>query len=142
MHRSATQLNRHSLQDGSTLSSVLRLTLNIIANSLLFYALDRYVPQYVSVFGGIVAFLTLGLMLTLLNVLLRPVLNIISFPARFLFGGIVIIALNVLFLRVLYELVLMLDPDIVALAITGDIIGWMITGTAVGLLNAALKCLR
>jgi uncharacterized membrane protein YvlD (DUF360 family) len=119
--------------------SPLHLALSAVANCLLVYALDRYLPQYVSVFGGPAAFVIIGSLLTLLNLFVRPFLNIITLPFRLVFTLFTTIAVNALFLWLVYELTLKMNPNVLALAITGGITGWIVVSFLLGFANWLIK---
>lgn len=74
-----------------------------------------------------------------LNLLVRPVLNVISFPL-FLFSGIIaIILVNVLFLWLTLQIVEGWDPARIGLAVTGGAWGWILSSLALGLGNWVMK---
>ena len=121
------------------LSLPLRLALTAILNSILAYCLDRYFPQYVTVFGGVGAYVVIGSLLTLMNFLVRPLLNIVTFPLHLVFTLFTTIAVNILFLWFVYQITLQMDPNIIALTITGGIGGWLTLSTMLGVVNWLLK---
>jgi uncharacterized membrane protein YvlD (DUF360 family) len=101
--------------------------------------LQRALPQYISIFGGIPAYVIIGSLLTLMNLFLRPLLAIITFPFHILFTLATTIAVNAFFLFVVYEISLKMDPNVVALVITGGLMGWLVVSVILGILNWLLK---
>lgn len=117
----------------------LLIVLKFLVNIFLMVGLDRYLPQYVTVFGGVAALVIIGALLTLMNMFVRPMLKIATAPARFVFGLPVIILLNFVFLWLTYQIVLLMDPSLVVLAISGGVEGWLVTSVIVGLVNWGMK---
>lgn len=121
------------------LSLPTRLALKALGNCLLMYGLHSMLPQYVNVFGGAAGFVIIGSLLTLLNLLLRPILTLITLPARLIATLLTVVVLNAVFLSVVHSIVLLMDPGIVALAITGGVKGWLMVSMILGLSNWTLK---
>ncbi len=101
--------------------------------------MNEYLPQYFSVFGGVPAFIIIGSLLTLMNMFLRPLLSIITFPLHLLFTLFTTIGVNAFFLFVIYEISLKMDPNVVALAITGGLTGWLAVSAILGFSNWFMK---
>ena len=119
--------------------SPLKLLLKAVANSALIWAMHTLLPQYVTVSGGLAAFVIIGSLLTLLNLFLRPILAIVSFPFRLLFTLFTTILVNGFFLWVVYTIVLRMDPGVVVLAISGGAMGWVVVSTILGAMNWVMK---
>lgn len=117
----------------------LRLALKAVGNTSLVYGMDRVMPSYFSVFGGVPAYITIGSLLTLLNLSLRPLLAIVTFPAKLLFTLFTVIAVNGFFLWVVYEISLKMDADLVMLVVSGGIGGWLVVSIVLGLGNWIMK---
>lgn len=113
--------------------------MSAVLNSLLVYGLDQYVPQYVIIFGGVGAYVTIGNLLTLMNFLVRPLLNILSLPFKLIATLLTIITMNGLFLWLTYQIILQMDPTITALTITGGLSGWLIVSSILGVANWLMK---
>ncbi len=116
-----------------------RIAVEAALNTLLAFALDHYFPQYVSIFGGLAAYVIIGSLLTLMNFLVRPLLNFITWPLKLLLTLFTIIAVNALFLWLVYEITLKMDPDIVAMTISGGVTGWIEISVIVGTANWVMK---
>ncbi len=121
------------------LSLPLRLALNALLNSILAYGLDAFFPQYITIFGGAGAFVIIGSLLTLMNFFLRPLLKIVTFPLHLLFTLFTTIFVNVFFLFVVYQIALKMDPNIIAVTITGGTTGWLTIGLSIGIANWVMK---
>ena len=121
------------------LSLPLRLTLSVVLNSVLVGLFDSYLPQYVTIFGGVGAFIIIGCLLTLMNFLVRPILNLVTFPLHLITSLIADLLVNTIFLWLIYRIALQMDPNIVALTLTGGIAGWIVVGSVLGVGNWALK---
>ncbi len=117
----------------------MKLLLRIAANFAIVYLLDVYFPQYFVVFGGIPAFIILALLLTIMNMALRPILNAIAFPLHFFVSILATILVNAAFLWVTYRVTLAMDPNVIALTIVGGVAGWFVVSTILGVTNWVLK---
>lgn len=121
------------------LSLPVRLALNALLNSILAYGLDSFFPQYITIFGGAGAFVIIGSLLTLMNFFLRPLLTIVTFPLHLLFTLFTTVFVNVFFLFVVYQIALKMDPNIIAITITGGATGWLTIGLSIGIANWVMK---
>ncbi|MFA5799851.1 MAG: phage holin family protein [Candidatus Peribacteraceae bacterium] len=120
---------------GNLTSSPVKLVLKAALNVLLVYALDSYFSEYFAVFGGPAAYVIVGSLLTLLNLFVRPLLNIITLPFKLIATLLTTVLLNALFLWLVYQLALRMDPDLIALAITGGFTGWIVVSSVLGFSN-------
>jgi len=127
------------MPESSSLSLPTKLALKALVNVLLIWGLDTYLPAYFSVVGGLAAYVIIGSLLTLLNMFLRPLLAIITFPFRLLFTLFTVIGVNAFFLFVIYEITLKMDPNIVVLAISGGFVGWLVVSIILGVSNWVMK---
>lgn len=123
----------------SSLSPATKLALKALVNVILVWGMNAYLPAYFSVFGGLPAYVIIGSLLTLLNMFLRPLLAIVTFPFHLLFTLLTTIVVNALFVFVIYEISLKMDPNVVALAITGGLTGWLVVSAILGLANWVMK---
>ncbi len=121
------------------LSLPLRLSLNAVLNSVLAFCLHTYLPQYITIVGGAGAYVIFGSLLTLMNFLVRPLLNLVSFPFKLIATLLTIVIINHLFLWIVYEIALKMDPNIIAVTITGGLIAWLTLGTTLGVINWLMK---
>lgn len=117
----------------------LRILLKAVLNTALVYALVRFLPAYLEVTGGLRAFVIIGSLLTLLNLFLRPLLTLITFPFRLVATLFTAILVNAFFLWVVYSLVTRMDPTLVTMLIKGGLTGWLILSIILGLGNWLMK---
>ena len=121
------------------LSLPVRLAISALLNCLFVFFLDRYLPQYFSVYGGPAGFVVIGSLLTLMNLFLRPLLSIITFPLHLLFTLATTILVNAFFLWVVHAISLQLDPNLVAFDVLGGAVGWLIISCVFGMANWMMK---
>ncbi|MBP7114366.1 MAG: phage holin family protein [Candidatus Peribacteraceae bacterium] len=126
-------------ETSSSMSPALKLALKAVVNVLLVWGMNAFLPSYFSVFGGLPAYVIIGSLLTLMNMFLRPLLAIVTFPLHLLFTLFTIIGVNAFFVFVIYEITLKMDPAVVAMAITGGLTGWLIVSCILGLANWIMK---
>jgi len=128
--------------DGSMkfeLSMPFRIALKAVLNVLLVYAMNRFIPQYFSVFGGWPAFVVVGSLLTLLNLILRPILKLLTLPLKAFATLLTIISVNGFFLWVVYQITLRMDPNLILMVIGGGLGGWIVVSMIIGLANWVMK---
>lgn len=121
------------------MSSPTRLALRVLLTMALVWALGMYLPQYVSLSDGIMSAVTVGALLSLLNMFVRPVLNVITFPLKLFATIIAIILANAAFLWIVMQIVALMNPLIVSFQVTGGAIGWIVVSLIIGLANWILK---
>lgn len=121
------------------MSPALKLALKALGNVILVWGMNAYLPAYFTVFGDLAAFVIIGCLLTLLNLFLRPILSIITFPFHLVFSLFTSIVVNALFLGIVYQIILQMDPNIVILTITDGATGWVIVSTVLGVANWVMK---
>ncbi len=127
------------MSETSSMSPALKLAIKALINVMLIWALNVYLPSYFSVIGGLAAYVIIGSLLTLMNMFVRPLLAIITFPFRLLFTLFTTIAVNAFFLYVIYEISLKMDPNIVVLSIMGGLTGWILVSLILGVVNWVMK---
>lgn len=119
----------------------LRILLRFILTIVLVWAMARYLDQYFFVTGGLPAWVIIAALLTLMNLFVRPLLNLITLPLR-LFGMILaVILVNAVFLWLTVWIVEQMDPSLVLLDIQGGIGGWLVVALVLGFGNWILKVL-
>lgn len=127
-------MNSRSL-DTSPSTLALRLAITALGNSLLVAGMNLWLPQYITILGGVAAAIIIGSLITLLNATLRPLLKLATFPLALVWSLPTTIGINVLFLAVVHAIVLRMDPEIVVLVISGGLPGWIVLSTIIGLCN-------
>lgn len=121
------------------LSLPLRLVLSAVLNSILAWGLDAFLPAYVTIFGGVGAFVIIGSLLTLMNFLVRPVLQLVSLPFKLIATLLTLIVVNGFFLLLVYQIALQMDPNIIVLTITGGLAGWIVVALVLGIASWLMK---
>lgn len=125
--------------DQSSSSAPLRLILRTLLTIGIVWLLPVVVPSFALLEGGLVATFLIGITLTLLNIIARPLINILTFPFK-LFATIgAIILANAAFLWLLMKIVSMMDPSLVRFEIQGGLLGWIVVSLVLGLSNWILK---
>ena len=106
--------------------------IRIIGNSIALYIANWFVPGFV-ISGGIKEYLMAGVLLGLLNMMVKPVLKAFTFPIIILTLGIFIFVLNALMLwTVDYIFDFVIIQNLWALAwatLTVSIVNWFISKT-------------
>jgi putative membrane protein len=78
---------------------ITKLILSIVANALAIFLAAKYIiPQYMTFTGYVVDYLTVGLILALANIFIRPILKIVSAPLIFITMGLFLIVINIIIL--------------------------------------------
>lgn len=123
----------------SSLSPATKIVIKLIVNLLLLWGMNMFLPQFLTIFGGFPAYIIIGSLLTLMNMFLRPLLSIITFPLHLLFTLFTTIGVNAFFLFVIYEITLKMDPNVVAMTVTGGLSGWIAVSLILGVSNWFMK---
>lgn len=82
------------------MKSLAKLIFSVLVNAVALYLAAFFIPGF-SVMGGIVAFLTAGAILTVINATLRPLMKLILGPFIVLTFGLFVIVINALTLYLL-----------------------------------------
>jgi|GEM_PF-358441 len=121
------------------MSLPIRVLLHAVLNILLVWALAHWLDQYFFLVGGAAAYVLVGCVLTLLNLLVRPILDLLLLPLRLLASLLAFILANALFLWLTLALVHRMDGDVVTLTIDGGIGGWLVVAIALGIGNWVIR---
>ena len=89
--------------------------------------------------GGLPAVVIVGALITLLNIFLRPVLNVLLLPLKLFATIIAIIAANGAYVYVVHLFTLRMDPTLVQLEIYGGPWGWLVVAICFGMANWVMK---
>lgn len=127
------------MAEQSSASTPMRIALKAALNVLLVYLMDRYLPQYLTVFGGWAAFVVVGSLITLLNFVLRPILDILTLPLKLFATIFALILVNGVFLWLTYQITLRMDPSLIAMTITGGLTGWIVLSVVLGTGNWVVR---
>jgi putative membrane protein len=121
------------------MSLPLRIALRSILTVTLVWALATYLPQYISITGGLAAFVIIGALLTLMNLLVRPLLDLALIPLRLFASLLAFLIVNGVFVWLTVWMAARMQPDLVTLHIVGGILGWAIVILLIGIANWLLK---
>ena len=117
----------------------LQILLRFLLTILLVLAMQTFMDQYFFLSGGWTGIVVVSALLTLMNLIVRPILNAITLPLRFLATILAIILVNGVFLWLTYAITFRMDPDIVTLEILGGFGGWLVVALTLGIANWAMK---
>ncbi|MDD5102767.1 MAG: phage holin family protein [Candidatus Peribacteraceae bacterium] len=117
----------------------LKITIKAILNVALVWSMATYLDQYFALTGGWRAIIIVGALFTLLNLLVRPMLAVLTLPLKLFAGILAVIVVNGVFVWLVHILVLKMDPAIVGLEIYGGVWGWVVVAAAIGFANWIMK---
>jgi putative membrane protein len=120
-------------------SPATRLLLRFLLNGLLVWYMSTYLPQYFDLRGGLIAIIIVAALVTLLNVVVRPILTLITLPFRLFAAVIALIIVNGIFMWLVYVCTQLMDPSFIILTIYGGLLGWLITAIVFGLGNWMMR---
>jgi len=127
------------MSDSGHLSAPMKLVMRLLLTIGLVYVLSTFLDQIFFLTGGLPAIIIIGSLMTLMNYLVRPVLNLILLPFKLIFGLIGLILANGLFLWLTQMITDRMDPSVVILTIDEGIGGWMLLALILGLANWVIK---
>ncbi len=112
-----------------------RLILHFLLNIALVWGFDHYFPEYFIVTGGIQAYVIIGALITLMNLLVRPVLSLLTFPLKLFATILAIILVNGVFLWITYQVTLLMSTEYVTLTYGGGVGGYIFLTLIFGFAN-------
>lgn len=121
------------------MSLPLRIALRALLTVLLVWGLTLYLADYFFVQGGWPGYVIIGALLTLENLLVRPLLDLATMPLKLLATLVAFILVNGVFLWLTVTIASMMDPTLVALQIGGGIGGWIVVMIVLGTANWLMK---
>lgn len=127
------------MSDSSSGSLPLKITLKTLLNIALVWAMSTYLSQYFDLTGGWRALVIVGVLITLLNILVRPILALITLPLRLFATILAVIIVNGAFVYLVILITDRMDPTLVQLSIVGGIFGWLVVAAVVGFGNWMMK---
>lgn len=121
----------------------IRLFLRFILTLLLVWAMAVYMDQYFFVTGGLLAYVIIAALITLMNILISPLLNLILLPLRMLATIVAIVLANGLFLFFTVWVIDHMERDLVTVDIQGGLAGWILVAIVLGMAKWLMKiCLK
>lgn len=88
-----------------------RFILRAVTNTAAFYIVDVFMDS-VKVVGGMKAIVVVGLIFTISNMIVKPILKIISLPIMFITGGLFIVVINTFILYMSTKLLPIIDKTL------------------------------
>ncbi|TSC79955.1 MAG: hypothetical protein G01um101425_432 [Candidatus Peregrinibacteria bacterium Gr01-1014_25] len=116
-----------------------RLLLRFALTVALLLAMNRWMSEMFFVGGGWTGVVAVAALVTLLNVLVRPLLDLVTLPLKLLTGGIVVMAVNLVILLALETVTRLYDPHIATLTLEGGLRGWLLAAIVLGTANWVMK---
>lgn len=107
----------------------------------LVWFLSTNIDQYFFLNGGLAAYVIIGSLLTLMNLIIRPLLHIVFAPFHLIFGLIATILMNWLFLWIIIKITDQMNPALVQLTFNGGVGGWLVIAIVLGAANWVMKIL-
>ena len=117
----------------------LRLIFRFLLTLLLVWALSTYLNQYFFVTGGWKAYVIIASLITLMNIVVRPVLDLIVLPLKLLASILAMIIVNAVFLWMTVWIVEHMERNLVTLDIQGGLGGWILVIIILGMAKWAMK---
>ncbi|MBU2213788.1 phage holin family protein [Patescibacteria group bacterium] len=117
----------------------LRILIKALLNFAVVWLMATYMDQYFQMTGGFVAVIIIGSLLTLLNMFVRPILDIITLPFKLFATIIAIILVNGVFVQLIHVISQEMNPDLVTLEIFGGLWGWTVVAIVFGVSNWIIK---
>jgi uncharacterized membrane protein YvlD (DUF360 family) len=127
------------MADNKGFSWPTRIAFQWVLTIALIWLLSTNLEQYFRLTGGFPAYIIIGSLLTLMNLIIRPLLKIVFFPLHFLFGFIATIIMNWIFLWLILKIASQMDPTVVILGIEGGVGGWIVVALIFGIVNWGMK---
>jgi len=127
------------MSDSHGMSLPARVLLRAILNMALVWLLADKFTQYFTLTGGVAAIIIVGSLLTLMNLFVRPFLNIITLPVKLFATLLAIIIVNGVFVHMTHLIVQNMQENLVTLDIHGGLWGWIVVAVLLGFGNWVMK---
>lgn len=92
----------------------------ILANALALFLVSKVVGGF-EIGGGFETYLIIGVVLSLLNLVIKPVLKVLTFPILFLSGGLFLIVINAVILFLCQYFIHVIDLTGVTMQVNGSL---------------------
>ena len=127
------------MADQQGLSMPAAIVLRFIANIGLVLLLHKHFGDFFAITDSVHAWVVVAALITLMNIVIRPVLNVITFPLKLFATILAIIIVNGVFVQITVSVVENMDPEVVTLTINGGLWGWTVVAIVMGLGNWVMK---
>ncbi len=124
---------------GEGISLPLKILLTVLLNMLLVWLLARFLDKYFQLTGGAAAYVIVGSLLTLMNLFVRPVLDLLTLPLKIFARLLAVIIVNGIFVWITHLIVIQMDPELISFEIFGGLWGWIVIASAFGIGNWLVK---
>lgn len=121
------------------LSLPVRILMELVLTIILVWLLSIFLERIFFVDGGLAAYIVIGSLLTLMNVIVRPILHVLTFPFKLFASIIALIIVNGGFLWITERIAERMDPNIVTLYVDQGIGGWIIVASILGIASWLIK---
>lgn len=116
-----------------------RIFIGIVLNALALYAVAYFIED-LNYQGGLLFFAIGGLIIGVLNTLLKPIMKIVTLPIVFITGGLFLIVINTIILWLTKQIIDIIHVSGISLEIKG-FITYLIGGFLLGIINWFLHLL-
>lgn len=127
------------MAESQRLSSPIRIVLLWMLTVVLIYFMSTFLDRTFFLSGGLYAYIVIGSLITLMNLIVRPVLVIVTYPFKLFAGIIVLIVVNGGILWLTERIAEKMNPELVSLQIDQGIGGWILVAFILGLANWFFK---
>lgn len=127
------------MAESQRLSLPIRIVLLWMLTVLLVYLMNTFLERTFFLYGGLYAYIVIGSLITLMNLIVRPVLAIVTYPFKLFAGIIVLIVVNGGILWLTERIAEKMNPELVSLQIDQGIGGWILVAFILGLANWFFK---
>ncbi len=117
----------------------IRLLLRFLLTIVLVWAMATYMDQYFFVTGGWIAYVIIAALITLMNLIVRPILELVTLPLKLLATIVAIIIVNGVFVWLTILIISYMEPTLVTAEIQGGIGGWIVVAIILGLAKWLMK---
>lgn len=117
----------------------IRIALRFALTLVLVWAMATYLSDYLFIAGGWKALVTVAALITLMNIFVSPLLDLIVLPLKLVATIVAIVVVNGFFLWLTVWIVDRMDPAIVTMKIDGGIGGWVVIAVVLGLAKWLMK---
>ncbi len=117
----------------------LKILLRFLLTIVLVWAMATYLDQYFFLTGGWKAWIIIAALITLMNLLVRPLLDLAIAPLKLLATLLAMIIVNGVFLWITVWIAAHMDPKLVMLDIQGGIGGWIVVMSILGVAKWLMK---
>ena len=104
-------------------------------NALVIWGISQVLPQYITITGGVLAYVIPGLVFGILNAIFKPILKFFSLPLIVLTAGLFSIVINAIILYALEMIVNIFKVVEMTFQINGGLVSYVITAFVLAVMN-------